>query len=151
MLLAAAALAERHTLTPTPKTVHWGYYDARQPPALHAGRVGAVWESRPVRLTGKAGRSIVKSRTACAYRSTWKVRTLATRWEVHNALNPFLPGLGVLPEDFPYVCRKIVLLDEKRTLARLRGSMPGTWATKNWSRGPLYKFPCARQETARSA
>jgi len=32
--LGALALAETHTLVPTPKTVTWGYFDARTPPVL---------------------------------------------------------------------------------------------------------------------
>ena len=34
LAMAAAAPAERHTLASTPKTIHWGYYDAKQPPVL---------------------------------------------------------------------------------------------------------------------
>src|SRR5688572_31981258 len=34
------------------------------------------------------------------------------------AVNVFLPGLGVLPEDFPYAYRKITPLDEKGMVAR---------------------------------
>ena len=47
LLLAAtsAALAEQHTLASTPKTVHWGYYDARQAPVLRV-RSGDTVEIR---------------------------------------------------------------------------------------------------------
>ena len=34
LLLAANLWAERHVLPSNPKTVHWGYYDAAQPPVL---------------------------------------------------------------------------------------------------------------------
>src|SRR5437773_11192389 len=46
-LLAAttAALAEQHTLASTPKTVHWGYYDAAQAPVLRV-RSGDTVEIR---------------------------------------------------------------------------------------------------------
>src|SRR5688572_15236113 len=43
--LCATALAEHHTLLSTPKTVHWGYYDAARKPVLRV-RSGDTVEIR---------------------------------------------------------------------------------------------------------
>jgi acetamidase/formamidase len=49
---------------------------------------------------------------------TLEVRIESIRLGLPYAVNMFLPGLGVLPEEFPYEHRKIIPLDEKRMVAR---------------------------------
>jgi acetamidase/formamidase len=150
LLLAAAtsALAAQHTLASGPKTVHWGYYDAKQAPVLRV-LSGDTVEIRTAMIdtpealerggiaTGQidaASREIhrrVKDRGVGPHvltgpifvegaepGDTLEVRIESIRLGLPYALNLFLPGLGVLPEDFPYEYRKIIPLDEKRMVAR---------------------------------
>jgi acetamidase/formamidase len=150
LLLATttAALAEQHTLASTPKTVHWGYYDAKLAPVLRV-RSGDTVEIRtamidPPEALERAGipsgqidaasREIhreIKDRGPGPHAltgpifvegaepgDTLEVRIESIRLGLPYAVNLFLPGLGVLPEDFPYEYRKVIPLDEKRMLAR---------------------------------
>ncbi|MGH9719197.1 MAG: acetamidase/formamidase family protein [Bryobacteraceae bacterium] len=146
--LAAAALAEHHRLPSTPKTVHWGYYDAAQPPVLRV-RSGDTVEIRsamidtPEALESAGVRSAeieaehraihqqVQQRgpgphvlTGPVYvegaepGDTLEVRIESVRLALPYAVNLFKPGLGTIPEDFPYEYRKVIPLDEKRMVAR---------------------------------
>jgi acetamidase/formamidase len=148
LAVTAAAMAEQHTLLSTPKTVHWGYYDASRAPALRV-RSGDTVEIRtamgdPPEALERAG--IAASEIDSASREipreikdrgpgphvltgpifiegaepgdTLEVRIESIRLGLPYAVNMFLPGLGVLPEDFPYEYRKIIPLDEKRMVAR---------------------------------
>src|SRR5437879_3901037 len=142
-----AALAEQHTLASTPKTVHWGYYDAKQAPVLRV-RSGDTVEIRtamidPPEALERAG--IPSGQIDAASREihreikdrgpghaltgpifvegaepgdTLEVGIESIRLGLPYAVNLFLPGLGVLPEDFPYEYRKLIPLDEKRMVAR---------------------------------
>src|SRR5688572_27523988 len=147
-MLATALLADHHTLLSTPKTVHWGYYDAAVPPVLRV-RSGDTVEIRSAMIdtpealerAGVAASDIdagsrdihreVKDRgpgphvlTGPVYvegaepGDTLEVRIESIRLALPYAVNVFLPGLGVLPEDFPYAYRKITPLDEKGMVAR---------------------------------
>src|SRR5216683_1509559 len=150
LLLATTtvALAEQHTLASTPKTVHWGYYDAKQAPVLRV-RSGDTVEIRTAMIDSPealeragvaadqidaASREIhraIKDRGPGPHvltgpifvegaepGDTLEVRIESIRLGLPYAVNLFLPGLGVLPEDFPYEYRKVIPLDEKRMLAR---------------------------------
>ena len=148
LLASAAGLAEQHTLTSTPRTVHWGYYDAAQPPVLRVRsgdtveiRTGMIDTPASLEKLGVApGQVDAASReihraikehgpgphilTGPVYiqgaepGDTLEVRIESIRLGLPYAVNLFLPGLGVLPEDFPYEYRKLIPLDEKRMVAR---------------------------------
>jgi acetamidase/formamidase len=47
-----------------------------------------------------------------------EIRILSIRLAIPYAYNRFRPGLGFLPDDFPYTKTKIIPLDEKRGVAR---------------------------------
>ena len=145
---AAAAPAERHTLASSPKTVHWGYYDAKQPPVLRV-RSGDSVEIRTAMIdtpealerAGVAANQIdapsrrihreIKDHGPGPHiltgpifvegaepGDTLEVYVESIRLGLPYAVNLFLPGLGVLPEDFPFEYRKVIPLDEGRMVAR---------------------------------
>ncbi len=151
LLLLAAPLilpAAHHTLLSTPATVHWGYYDAAQPPVLcvHSGdtveiRTAMIDTPEALERHGvppaeidPASREIhraVKDRGPGPHiltgpvfvegaepGDTLEVYIQSIRIGLPYALNIFLPGSGVLPHDFPYEHRKVTPLDEKRMVAR---------------------------------
>ena len=137
-----------YELKPTPKTVAWGYYDAKTPPALRiksgdtveiqtlvtASRdrfeTAGLWPDR----VEPAWREIieqVKDRGPGLHVLTGpvfiegaepgdvlEVRIQKIRLAIPYALNAFAPGRGFLPEDFPYERVKVIPLDEKRMVAR---------------------------------
>ncbi|MCC6368853.1 MAG: acetamidase/formamidase family protein [Bryobacterales bacterium] len=140
--------AEQHTLRSTPSTVHWGYYDAAQPPVLRV-RSGDTVDIRtamidtpealeragvPAAQIDPASREIhraIKDHGPGPHiltgpifiegaepGDTLEVHIESIRLGLPYALNIFLPGLGVLPQDFPYEHRKLTPLDEKRMVAR---------------------------------
>jgi len=127
---AVAALAEQHTLASTPKTVHWGYYDARQAPALRV-RSGDTVEIRTAMIDTPEAlehAGIAASQIDAASREihrevhdrgqgphvltgpiyvegaepgdTLEVHIDSIRLGLPYAVNLFLPGLGVLPKIF---------------------------------------------------
>ncbi len=137
-----------YTLKPTPKTVAWGYYDAKAPPVLHAKsgdtvKIQTLITSSPERLE-KAGvppeqveqslRDItdqVKDKGPGGHILTGpvyiegaeigdvlEVRIVAIKLAIPYAYNAFGPGRGFLPDDYPYPKIKIIPLDEKRMIAR---------------------------------
>ncbi len=145
--LAATASAEHHTLPSNPKTVHWGYYDAAQAPVLRIRsgdtveiRSAMIETPEALERAGVPAAQIeagdraihkeVKKRgpgphilTGPVYvdgaepGDTLEVRIESVALALPYAINLFLPGLGVLPEDFPYQYRKIVPLDKNRMVA----------------------------------
>jgi acetamidase/formamidase len=151
LLLLATPLslpAEQHKLPSTPKSVHWGYYDASQPPALRV-RSGDTVEIRTAMIDSPeeleragvapaeidlASREIHRAikdhgpgphiLTGPIFVETaepgdiLEVHIESIRLGLPYAINVFFPGLGVLPEDFPYEYRKLIRLDEKRMVAR---------------------------------
>ena len=152
-LRASAAAQEAnaqatHTLKPTPKTVAWGYYDAKTPPVLRVKsgdtvEIQTLITSSPERLE-KAGvpplqveqslRDIhdqVKDKGPGGHILTGpiyvegaevgdvlEVKILGAKLAIPYAYNGFGPGRGFLPEDYPYPKMKIIALDEKRMIAR---------------------------------
>lgn len=138
----------RHTLNATPKTVVWGYYDASVPPVLRIQSgdlvdVQTLIVSTPARLeaAGLPAADIepalhdvdreVKERGPAPHILTGpvyvegaepgnvlEVRILSIELAIPYALNSFRPGLGTLPEDYPYARARVIPLDLKRRVAR---------------------------------
>jgi len=137
-----------HTLKPTPKTVAWGYYDAKTLPVLRVKsgdtvEIQTLITSSPKRLEDagvqpdqveQSLRDItdqVKEKGPGAHILTGpvyvesaevgnvlEVRILGAKLAIPYAYNAFGPGRGFLPEDFPYPKMKIIPLDENRMIAR---------------------------------
>ena len=150
LLFIATALplpAEQHKLLSSPTTVHWGYYDAAQPPVMRIRsgdtveiRTAMIDTAEALQRLGVAADRIDAASTEI-HRSikdhgpgphiltgpifiegaepgdTLEVHIDSIRLGLPYAVNLFFPGLGVLPEDFPYEYRKLIPLDEKRMLA----------------------------------
>ncbi len=137
-----------YTLKPTPKTVAWGYYDAKTPPVLRV-KSGDTVEIQTLITNSPKGledagvppaqieqslRDIydqVKDKGPGPHILTGpvfiegadpgdvlEVRILAAKLAIPYAYNGFWPGMGFLPNDFPYPKTKIIPLDEKRMIAR---------------------------------
>src|SRR5438445_64515 len=147
VLVPCVAHAQALQLKPTPKTIAWGYYDAKTPPVLRI-RSGDTVEiqtlitSSPERLEG-AG--VPADRVEQSLRDIYKevkdkgpgghiltgpiyiesaepgdvleVRIQKIRLAIPYAYNGFGPGRGFLPDDFPYARMKIIPLDETRMVA----------------------------------
>src|SRR5262245_51892174 len=147
-LSSRSAAQEKLTLKPTPKTVAWGYYDAKAAPVLRVKsgdtvEIQTLITNSPERLE-KAGvprdqveqslRDIteqVKDKGPGGHILTGpvyiedaqpgdvlEVKILAIRLAIPYAYNAFGPGRGYLPDDFPYAKIKIIPLDEKRMVAK---------------------------------
>src|SRR5437870_5013330 len=148
-LVARRAQAQAaYTLKPTPKTVAWGYYDAKTPPVLRIKsgdtvEIQTLITNSPQRLE-EAGvppdqveqslRDItdqVKDKGPGGHILTGpvyiedaqpgdvlEVRIVSVRLAILYAYNGFGPGRGFLPEDYPYPKMKIIPLDENRMIAR---------------------------------
>jgi acetamidase/formamidase len=140
--------SEGYKLTPTPKTVAWGYYDASTPPVLRIKsgdtvEVQTLITSSPARLEGagvpptqveQSLRDIYKEVTSkgpgghiltgpiyiegAEPGDVLEVRIKAIKLAIPYAYNAFSPGRGFLPEDFPYARMKIIPLDRERMVAR---------------------------------
>jgi len=137
-----------HTLKPTPKTVAWGYYDAKAAPVLRVKsgdtvEIHTLITNSPKRLE-EAGvppeqveqslRDItdqVKDKGPGGHILTGpifiegaepgdvlEVKILAIKLAIPYAYNAFGPGRGYLPDDYPYAKIKIIPLDEKRMIAK---------------------------------
>ena len=137
-----------HRLVPTPKTVTWGYFDAKTPPVLRirsgdtveiesliAGAVEALEaaglprsQMQPALL--EIDRE-VKDRGEIPHILTgpiWvedsepgdilEVRIVSIDPVVPYAMNFFGPGRGFLPDEFPYVHFKLTPLDLDRHVAK---------------------------------
>src|SRR5260370_34035047 len=129
------------TLKPTPKTVAWGYYDAKTPPVLRI-KSGDTVEIQTL-ITSSAKRleeagvppdqveqslrdiyDQVKGKGPGGHILTGPIfieraapgdglerRILAAPLAISYAHNAFGPGPGFLPEDFPYPKTQIIPLD----------------------------------------
>src|SRR5712692_6645390 len=137
-----------YTLKATPKTVAWGYYDAKTPPVLRIKsgdtvEIQTLITNSPKRLA-EAGvppdqveqslRDItdqVKDKGPGGHILTGpiyiegaeagdvlEVKILAIKLAIPYAYNAFGPGRGYLPDDYPYSKIKIIPLDEKRMVAK---------------------------------
>jgi len=137
----------QYTLQPTPKTIAWGYYDAKTPPVLRVKsgdtvEVQTLITSSPKRLEdagvppGEVEQSLRDITTQVTEKGpgghiltgpiyiedaqpgdVLEVRILSVRLAIRYAYNGFGPGRGFLPEDYPYPKMKIIPLDEKRMIA----------------------------------
>jgi acetamidase/formamidase len=137
-----------YTLKPTPKTVAWGYYDAKTPPVLRVKsgdtvEIQTLMPTTPKRLEDagvppdqveQSLRDIydqVKDKGPGPHILTGpvciegadpgdvlEVKILSAKLAIPYAYNRFSPGWGYLPEDYPYPKMKIIPLDEKRMIAR---------------------------------
>ncbi len=147
-LSLAAQTSRSHRLMSTPETVVFGYYDAATPPVLRIRSGDSVeittsMIASPEMLEegGVPGEQITQSLRDIHSRVTdrgpgphiltgpvavegaepgdvLQVDIEQIRLALPYALNIFLPGLGVLPEDYPYKRVKIFPLDEDRMIAR---------------------------------
>ena len=146
--VATAGWAEHHHLPSTPKTVHWGYYDAAAKPVLRV-RSGDTVEIRSAMIdtpealeqAGVAAASIeaehrnihreIKDRgpgphilTGPIYvegaepGDTLEVRIESVSLALPYAVNVFLPGMGTLPDEFPFEYRKLIPLDKQHMIGR---------------------------------
>src|SRR2546421_1059334 len=137
-----------HTLKPTPKTVAWGYYDAKATPVLRVKsgdtvEIQTLITNSPKRLEDaglppdqveQSLRDIteqVKDKGPGGHILTGpvyiegaeigdvlEVKILAIKLAIPYAYNGFGPGRGYLPDDYPYAKMKIIPLDEKRMVAK---------------------------------
>jgi acetamidase/formamidase len=137
-----------YTLKPAPKTVAWGYYDAKTPPVLRIKsgdtvEIQTLITNSPKRLeeAGVPPEQVEQSLrditdqvndkgpgghilTGPIYiegaeiGDVLEVRILAIKLAIPYAYNAFGPGRGFLPDDYPYSKIKIIPLDEKRMVAK---------------------------------
>ena len=137
-----------YNLKPTPKTVAWGYYDAKAAPVLHVKsgdtvEIQTLITNSPKRLEDaglppdqveQSLRDItdqVKDKGPGGHILTGpvyiedaqpgdvlEVKILAIKLAIPYAYNAFGPGRGYLPDDYPYAKMKIIPLDEKRMIAK---------------------------------
>src|SRR5215472_14619563 len=147
-LCVRSAAQEKVTLKATPKTVTWGYYDAKATPVLHVKsgdtiEIETLITNSPKRLEDaglpapqveQSLRDIydqVKEKGPGGHILTGpifvdgaepsdvlEVRILAAKLAIPYAYNGFGPGRGYLPDDYPYSKIKIIPLDEKRMVAK---------------------------------
>ena len=135
-------------LKPAPKTVAWGYYDAKAAPALRI-KSGDTVEIQTLLTNSPKGleraglppeqveqslRDVfdqVKEKGPGGHILTGpiyiegaepgdvlEVKILAIKLAIPYAYNAFGPGRGYLPDDFPYSKMKIIPLDEDRMVAK---------------------------------
>jgi acetamidase/formamidase len=139
---------EKATLKATPKTVAWGYYDAKAAPVLHVKSgdtvaIETLITNSPKRLedAGVPAAQVEQSLrdiyeqpkdkgpgghilTGPIYidgaepGDVLEVKILAAKLAIPYAYNGFGPGRGYLPDDYPYSKMKIIPLDEKRMVAK---------------------------------
>src|SRR2546422_7009213 len=138
----------QYSLKPTPKTVAWGYYDAKTPPVLRVKsgdtvEIQTLITNSPKRLEDagvppeqveQSLRDItdqVKDKGPGGHILTGpiyiedaqsgdvlEVKILSIKLAIPYAYNAFGPGRGYLPDDYPYSKIKIIPLDEKRMVAK---------------------------------
>ena len=137
-----------YSLKPTPKTVAWGYYDAKAAPVLRVKsgdtvEIQTLITNSPKRLEDaglppdqveQSLRDItdqVKDKGPGGHILTGpvyiedaqpgdvlEVKILAIKLAIPYAYNAFGVGRGYLPDDYPYAKIKIIPLDEKRMVAK---------------------------------
>ena len=137
-----------YTLKATPKTVAWGYYDAKATPVLRIKsddtvQIETLITNSPKRLEDagvppdqveQSLRDIteqVKDKGPGGHILTGpiyiedaqpgdvlEVKILAIKLAIPYAYNAFGPGRGFIPDDYPYAKMKIIPLDEKRMIAK---------------------------------
>ncbi len=121
-----------YTLKATPKTVAWGYYDAKAAPVLHIKtgdtvEIQTLITNSPKRLEDaglppdqveQSLRDITDYIEGAELGDVLEVKILAIRLAIPYAYNAFGPGRGYLPDDYPYAKMKIIPLDEKRMVAK---------------------------------
>jgi len=137
-----------YALKPTPKTVAWGYYDAKAAPVLRVKsgdtvEIQTLITNSPKRLEDaglppdqveQSLRDItdqVKDKGPGGHILTGpiyiegaeigdvlEVKILAIKLAIPYAYNGFGAGRGYLPDDYPYSKMKIIPLDEKRMVAK---------------------------------
>jgi acetamidase/formamidase len=143
-----ASAQEKVTLKATPKTVAWGYYDAKAAPVLHVKsgdtvEIETLITNSPKRLedAGVPPAQVEQSLRDIYEQAKDKgpgghiltgpifvdgaepgdvleVRVLSVKLAIPYAYNGFGPGRGYLPDDYPYSKIKIIPLDEKRMVAK---------------------------------
>ena len=137
-----------YTLKPTPKTVAWGYYDAKAAPVLRIKSGDTVEIQTLITISPKALEAAgvppeqvehslrdiadqVKDKGPGLHILTGpiyiedaqpgdvlEVRILGIKLAIPYAYNGFFPGRGYLVDDYPYAKTKIIPLDEKRMVAK---------------------------------
>ena len=135
------------TLKATPKTVAWGYYDAKTAPVLRVKsgdtvEIQTLITSSPKRLedAGVPAAQVEQSLRDITAEVTDKgpgghiltgpvyieeaqpgdvleVRIQKIKLAIPYAYNAFGPGRGYIPDDFPYSKMKIIQLDEQKGVA----------------------------------
>jgi hypothetical protein len=145
--LGALALAETHTLVPTPKTVSWGYFDARTPPVLRVNSgdtvdIEALIAAAPRQLEAagvpreKIQQALIDIDREVTERGeiphiltgpiyvdgarpgdVLEVRILSVDLTIPYAVTFFMPGRGFLPDEFPYFHARSIPLDMTRKVA----------------------------------
>ena len=135
------------TLKPTPKTVAWGYYDAKTAPILRVKsgdtvEIQTLITSSPKRLedAGVPPDQVEQSLRDITAEVTEKgpgghiltgpvyiedaqpgdvleIRIQKIKLAIPYAYNAFGPGRGYIPDDFPYTKTKIIQLDEQKNVA----------------------------------
>jgi acetamidase/formamidase len=140
--------SQTHFLKPSPKTIVFGYYDAKATPVLRVKsgdtvEIQTLITSDPEELERAGVPSVqieqslrdifkeVKDRgpgghvltgpvyvEEAAPGDVLEVRILSVQLAIPYAYNAFGPSSGFLPEEFPYPKMKIIPLDEKRMIAR---------------------------------
>ena len=145
--LGGEIAAETHHLAPTPKTVTWGYFDATTPPALRVRSgdtldIETLVAAKPTQLeaAGVSHDQIqpalleidreVKDRGEVPHilsgpvyvegaepGDVLEVKIISIDLAVPYAVNFFVPGLGFLPDEFPYAYAKATPLDMTRKVA----------------------------------
>jgi acetamidase/formamidase len=147
------AQSKTHDLKLEPKNVHWGYYDARIPPALRIASGDTVRVEtmiagglERVRQAGvkeadipealKVIENTIKERGPGAHPMTGPIfvegaepgDTLEVHFVSFEFLHPygvtaFLPGGGTLPDEFPYAGLKLIRINEKAGTADFGGGI----------------------------
>jgi acetamidase/formamidase len=143
-----APAGKTHHLKVTPKTVSWGYYDAKAKPVLHIDS-GDTVEIQTLLTNSPAGleRALLPpAQVEQALRDVYaevkdkgpgghiltgpiyvegaeegdalEVRIKEIKLAIPYSYNSFGPRSGFIPEDFPRSRTKIIPLDEKRMVAR---------------------------------
>jgi acetamidase/formamidase len=132
----------KHTLNPTPATVHWGHFDARIPPRLTVDSGDTVlvdtvsgWQDvADLSLMTPAHREIVTALrpdmgphiltgpiavNGAEPGDTLEVRVNAIELTADWGWNVIRPLRGTLPEDFPEFQARVIPIDRKAMTAQL--------------------------------